>query len=143
MEDTLVQDASVNTVLEVPVVPDVNSATIDSGVPNFQEVQTSSPANSQSRKSESLGSRFKRARNKIDLGLDNLEMSKVIHSEALLSSAKQLDSVLSKLNIEKIVTQCESDPDLNEVYGGTIESIIDWEEKTKDRLDDLMQKAEL
>ena len=125
LEDTLVQEASANSVLEVPLVPDVNAATIDSGVPNFQEVQTLSPAKLQSRKSECLGSRFIRVRNKIDLGLANFEKSEVVHSEALLSSAKSLASDLSKLIIEKIVTQCESDPDLNEVYGGTVESIID------------------
>ena len=106
-------------------------------------LRKSSPANSQSKKSECLGSRFIRSRNKIDSGLTNLEKSEVVHSEALLNSAKRLDSDLSKLNIEKIVTRCESDPDANEAYGGTIESIIDWEEKTKDRLDDLMQKADI
>ena len=104
MEDTLVQEASANSVvLNVPVVPDVTTATIDPSVPDFQEVRTSSPANSQSKKSECLGSRFIRSSNKIDSGLTNLEKSEVVHSEALLNSAKRLDSDLSKINIEKIV----------------------------------------
>ena len=77
------------------------------------------------------------------MGLTNLESSEVVHSEALLSSAKRLDSNLSKLNIEKSVTLCDSDPDLYEVYGGTIESIIEWEENTKDRIDLLLQKADI
>ena len=145
MDDTLVQEASANSVLEVPVVPDVTMATIDPGVPVFQEVRTSTPANSQaqSRKSESLGSRFIRSRNKIDLSIKNLEESEVVHSEALLNSAKRLDSDISKLNIENIVIRCEGDPNANEAYGGTIDSIRDWEERTKDRLESLMQKAEL
>ena len=104
---------------------------------------TSSPANSQSRKSENIGSRFRRTRQKIDLGLTNLEESKVVHSEALLSSAKRLYSDLSKLNIEKIVALCDNDPDLNEGYSGTVESIIKWEEDTKDRIDELLQKADI
>ena len=72
-----------------------------------------------------------------------MEESVVVHSEALLNSAKRLDSDISKLNIENIVIRCEGDPNANEAYGGTIDSIIDWEERTKDRLESLMQKAEL
>ena len=77
------------------------------------------------------------------MGLTNLEESKEVHSEALLSSAKRLDSDLSKLNIEKIVALCDNDPKLNEVYSGTVESIIIWEEDTKDRIDYLLQKADI
>ena len=75
------------------------------------------------------------------MGLNELEESEEVHSEALLSSAKRLDSDLSKLNIEKIFALCDNDPKLNEVYCGTVESIIKWEEDTKDRIDDLLQKA--
>ena len=132
MEDTLVEEqASVNSVIQIGRVPPVvNEAVLDPGsneVPNFEGARTSSPANSQARKSENIGSRFKRNRQKNYLGLTNLEQGEEVHSESFLSSAKRIDAELSKLNIEKIIGLCDNDLELNEVYGGTVDSIIYWE----------------
>ena len=76
------------------------------------------------------------------MGLTNFEQGEEVHSEALLSSAKHIDSELSKLNIEKIIGLCDNDPELNEVFSSTVESIIKWEEDTKDRIEILLQKAD-
>ena len=72
-----------------------------------------------------------------------MEESEDIHSEALLNSAKGLDSELSKLKVDQIIAVCEQDPDINKVYGGTVEAIMLWEEETKDRIEDLLKKADI
>ena len=71
-----------------------------------------------------------------------MEENNDIHSEALLSSGKRLDSELSKLKIDDIIALCEQDPEINDVYGGTVEAIMLWEEDTKDRIEILFKKAD-
>ena len=83
---------------------------------------------------------FRRNKAKITKGLNDLEESNDIHSEALLSSAKRLDSELSKLKIDDIIALCEQDPEINEVYGGTVEAIMEWEEESTDRIELLLKR---
>ena len=116
-----------NTILENPSFQNTqehgegNVSAVPDPPPNFNTtgVQTSSPANSVSNKSETVGCRFQKAKEKITKALDELESNDSVHTESPENNVKQIEKWQKDIKVQHIILLCEAEPDLNKQYGGT------------------------